>query len=947
MPYIQTREPAVEKDKDRKFFQTLNLPSGRYMLSFEYDETYEQIKGKSVHGNYSDFQGLKINDRIHSLPFLRSEANPNIYKAKCEFTVAQNPQKTRFEFSSGNTRVFRTWLIGENPWKASSTFHAVAPGGEGDFLIIHGIPFRVRKIDLRHYEAYISHPDNLIKADRGSLKPWENGGIELKCNGIKVRHAHFLGMIHQVDIANGSWYSPKGDDGYSHFVGDKAGEIIIKYENGDTAGIPLLFGYNLWYGRPWDLMWDYAPYGPTDLPDETNCDSTIFYGHDEYRDYIRDGLALTDGMRLMGSNSNNTRFIFSVDLEGKAVDSISIRGVDGMYGNPLISAVTLQSDSKKFGLNELPDLSPESPNLKIVPLDEIRKAEYSASLDRIMHSIYTFKDQLPKLEEPEIPKGYFGPQYDFHGPQEAVYASSYLYYNGHECAAYIGDKGNGPASCTARRATFHYTLGIGIWRKIQPIWGSMENYLQLYREKQPGQLGGIGSAWSRGIGELMREAMAVGFGKFIHTYTEWLDRCLYADSNPPHWSRVPGSYYKGKERKVGNVIEKGNRENDGHGICMWGRYMVWHWLGHSKEWNEKHWDATKASVDWIQWQLDTDSLFPGKRKDVLYTESECAHDDYDIYSSYNCLHGIRLAIVMANQLGKTEEVGKWGKLYQRLQKGILENLVDSSEFGPIWHTEPICDWQDHAHKLVHIQLAADGITYTPLEDYATSKDALEREYLKIDLNSYRYLMKGKNYNCLRMFGYGQGMMTQSALLLDQMDDAEQFIHTMVDHSYQPNLEGWAAPEGIILHKSGRYYVPVNGYMGQDSHVADSHKALRLMLGIDDNNAEHLRLVPRYPKSWNRMSIKDYPVLIGHERQKISYTYERKVDSQTFSFELEKAAGLMDIRLGPIPAGKKVKKAVLDGNDKIFNTLHAGDSDWIWVKDLTGKKGEINLLLEDK
>jgi hypothetical protein len=908
LPYVQTREPDIGKDENRKFHQTLQLPPGRYTISFEFNETYERIKGRSVHGNYSDFRGFKINQETHPLRFVRDLSDPYMYSGTCEFTVARNRQHTQFELSLGNTRAFRTRLAGGSPWKASGTFYAIAPAGKGDFLVIHGIPFRVRKIDIRHYEASITHPDNLITADRGSLKPWEDDGIELKCNGIRVQRAHFLGMIHQVDIANGSWYSPKGDDGYSHFVGDKAGEIAIKYEDGETASIPLIFGYNLWYGRPWDLLWNYAPYGPADLPDEMNCDASIFYGHDEFRDYIRDGLALTDGMRQMGSYSNNTRFIFSVNLEGKAVESISVRGVDGMYGNPLISAVTLQSDSRVTGLPALPDVSSESPNVKTVSLDEIRKKTYLTSLDRIMHTLYTFKDQLPKLEEPAIPEGYFGPAYDFHGPREAVYASSYLYYNGHECAAYIGDRGNGPASCTARRATSHYTLGIGIWRKVQPFFGSMDNYLRQYQEKQPGQLGGVGSAWSRGIGELMREAMSVGFGKFIDTYTDWLDRCLFADSQPPHWSRVPGSFYKGTERKVGGVIEMGNRENDGHGICMWGRYMAWHWLGRAKEWNERHWDATQASVDWIQWQLDTDSLFPGKRKDVLYTESECAHGDYDIYSSYNCLHGIRLAIVMARQLGKTEVMENWGKLYRRLQKGILDHLVDSSEFGPVWHTDPNCDWQDHAHKLVHLQLASDGITYTPLEDYSTSKDAWEREYLKIDLNSYRYLMKAKNYNCLRMFGYGQGMMTQSALLLDQMDDAEQFIHTMVDHAYQPNLEGWAAPEGVILHKSGLYYAPVNGYMGQDSHVADSHKALRLMLGVDDNDADHLRLVPRYPKSWNRMSIKDYPVLTGHERQKISYTYGRKADSQMFSFELEKAAKWMDIRLGPIPAGKKQEKS---------------------------------------
>jgi hypothetical protein len=943
---IQTTEPAIEKE-DRLFTQTLDLLPGHYSLTFEYDEKYENLRGNSIHGKYGKFKGLKIDNAIHPVTFLRDMKDNLLFTGQCEFTVAGNQQGTKLELSLGNTRVFRTWLSGKVRWRTSDRYKAIAPFENGEFLIIHGLPFLARKIDIRHYEAYISHPDKLETDDRGSIAAWNKNGISLKCQGAKLQSAHFLGMIHQIDIANGSWYSPKGDDGYSHFVGDRGGEIVIRYEQGDSAIIPLVFGYNLWYGRPWDMIWNYAPYGPTDQPLGINCDSAVFYGHPEYRDLICDALALSDGMRLMGSKSNNTRFVFSVDLQGRAVNSISIRGEKGMYGNPLISAITLECNSTCKGLGDLPEVSTESPNLKVIPVDAISMEKIMPPVEKIMHTLYTFQDQLPKLTEPEIPAGYFGPRYNFTGPQEAMYAASYLYYNGHECAAYIGDRGNGPSSCTARWATFHYIFGIGITRRIQPLYGSMGNYLKLYQEKQPGQLGGIGSAWSRGIGELMRETMAVGFGKFIQPYTNWLDSCLYVDSYPPHWSRVPGMYYYGKERTVGNIVEKGNRENDGHGICMWGRYMVWHWLGHPATWNKEHWLATKASVDWIQWQLDTDTLFPGSRKDVLYTESECAHGDYDIYSSCNCLHGIRLAIMMAQQLNKHEEVKKWTLLYKRLQKGILQYLVDTSEFGPIWHTDPGCDWQDHAHKLVHLQLASDGITYTPLEDYRTSGDLTEREYLKIDLNTYRYLMRDKNYNCLRMFGYGQGMMIQSALLLDQMEDARQFINTMVDHTIQPNLEGWAGPEGIILHKSGLYYVPVNGYMGQDSHVADGHKALRLMLGIDDNQADHLRLVPRYPVGWNSIAIQDYPVLTGNERQHIAYTYEKKNDLQSFSFALDHPVEVVDIRLGPVPEGKKAKMVSCNGKDIPFETLHSGDSQWVWVRDLREiKKGEILLYLSD-
>ncbi len=342
--------------------------------------------------------------------------------------------------------------------------------------------------------------------------------------------------------------------------------------------------------------------------------------------------------------------------------------------------------------------------------------------------------------------------------------------------------------------------------------------------------------------------------------------------------------------------------------------------------------------------LDHDILYPGVRKDVLFTDSECAHDNYDIYSTYNCLHGIKLSIRMAEQLGKTAEIASWTELYNRLRTGILEHLTVETEFGTIWYTEAECDWQDHAHKLVHLQLASEGDTYTPLQDYVQG-DELDRRFLMISQNSYRFLMQEKNYNCLRMYGYGQGMMTQAALLLDEMTDAAEFINMLLRHCYLPKFSGWVCPEGIILHKSGQYYLPVNAYMGQDSHLADSTKAIRLMLGVDDNDADHFRFVPRYPKEWTNMRIAQFPVLTGESRQLMDYTYVRNDSSQIFTFQFEKRAVQFSVRLGPIPNSHQVKDVTFQQYPIAYELLESGDSRWVWVRNLTGQAGEIMVEME--
>jgi hypothetical protein len=204
-------------------------------------------------------------------------------------------------------------------------------------------------------------------------------------------------------------------------------------------------------------------------------------------------------------------------------------------------------------------------------------------------------------------------------------------------------------------------------------------------------------------------------------------------------------------------------------------------------------------------------------------------------------------------------------------------------------------------------------------------------------------MKDKNYDCLRMYGYGQGMMTQAALLLDEMDDAEQFLDRMLRYCYLPRLEGWASPEGIIVHRSGKYYLPVNGYMGQDSHVADSTKAVRILLGVDDNDPVHLRLVPRFPARWTRMSIAGYPVLTGESRQPMSCTYERSAKAQSIRYVFAGAVPHMSVRLGPLPRGAAVRRAAHNGRSVGCVGLRSGDSDWIWVRDIdAGREGELRV-----
>lgn len=964
LPHVQVREPELPPGDTRRFCQDLICPGVGCQVELEYRPALDIARGAAVGGRLDGaFAGLAVNGSVRRLEWRKAAVDPAILADPSPGSVSQgildggNGRPDEYVFSArdaeayvatcplgdlaagapihlalawGGTRPPRTRLTGAGAMASGATrYQALPPGEEGELLVAHGLPFLANSLAFSNAAFHVP----LYRS--GALAPWD-GRHRFHAGDVAVDHLHFLGMIHLFDRGNGSWYTPRGDHGYEHFAGDTAGEIVLEWSEGPPSTIPLVFGFNLWYSRPWDLMWCHRLW----LDPGGNFDATFFGGDDAPRQVIREGLALSDGIRPEGAQSSNARYIFTVSLGGRALRGLRLRAAPDLHFHPLISAITVETRQPSPALVDLPILTAAPANTRAVALEDIEQGRFRPGLERTMHTLYTFVDEVPVPERPPVPGRYTGPEYAFGAAREARMAAAFLYRNGPELAAYIADRGMSYPSPISQWSLPSYQYVTGLWRNIRRAYDSLDDWLRIYATTTPGELPGVGTMMARVAGEVVREAMAFGYEKFIPGYIDWLDDRLFKDATPPHWTRLVGSGDSGRRHRVGEVEETGFRENDGHGNCMWARYMVWHWLGRPRDWNARHFAATAASVDWLQWQLDVDTIRPGVRKDVLFSESECADEDYDIYSSYSCLHGLKLAIRLAAQLGRTTEVDRWTALYRRLRQGILDHLVDPSAFGPIWHTDPTCDWQDHAHKLVHIHLATEGDSYTPLQDYAGGDEA-DRQLLAVSQNTYRYLMKERNFDFLRALGYGQGMMAQAALLLDRMDDATTFLNVLLRHVYLPHADAWSCPEGIIVHRSGKYYMP-HGYDGADSHIADATKAVRLMLGVDDNDPDRLRIVPRFPAAWSEMRIRKWPVLTGRTRQRMDYAYLREDGRDVFEYRFDLAVQDLRVRFGPYPAAARVRDCRVDGRAAAFQCQHSGDSAWVWVQATPGPSGRIEL-----
>ncbi len=71
-----------------------------------------------------------------------------------------------------NTRPMRTLLHSALAMPASGRFLAVRGGeGDGEPLLCHGVPFLMRKLDIRHIPPFIRHKERVVE-DRGS---WRRG----------------------------------------------------------------------------------------------------------------------------------------------------------------------------------------------------------------------------------------------------------------------------------------------------------------------------------------------------------------------------------------------------------------------------------------------------------------------------------------------------------------------------------------------------------------------------------------------------------------------------------------------------------------------------------------------------------------------------------------------------------------------------------------------------
>ena len=765
--------------------------------------------------------------------------------------------------------------------------------------------------------------EGLPYLNEGSRLRAEGAGATLDVGGARVRRLYLFGMSHTTDIGTLLWHYPS-DYSMRFFAGDALGDLVVHYSDGRQEAYPLVLGDTLFWS---DRFHNYPePFASDEAKQE----------------------ALASAMRLYPATPLESGFRMGfIELDGEQIDMVELRDLPEKGSVPIVEAVTLET------------LSGDTPAGEAVPLEA---KPYSASLARFLEThaitlcpedraerihtvrnlLYTTMENLPDELPLDIPDGYRGPNVLFEGDRYADILTNAFYHN----LADMQVKAD-PS---------------GLYRESSPYSASYGGYVG-FGTFSVGPSPYRDDCWSRGAGRALQEFLAFGYQEETSVCMDWCfeqARLWDAPENdhlrwngvriPAHWSRNLAYPVVGEHLGV--------FENDGHGMLMLVAYNVWRRLqpDERENWTRRWWDDIVDAAEWIIWQFENPEVFG--TGDVLRTDSECNYMigvglgyGYSIYADYPCMEGLLRFAEIADDAGEDEAARRWREWASHMERGINKHYVQGDgEANPkawtLWHS----GWAYQSALLAPLIFLPDTRGMLPEDDRCEWRAINEASFQRLidkwagngdpsdewwylphevplyEAPSRHFPVRG-NYSVA--MGYGQAFVTQAALLLDRMDDAEPMIEWTARAIYDADYEPFIVPEGVETCPDGTAWFRT-GDLGNGFQQAETMKTIRLLLGIDDTQVTQLRLVPRMPGNWRRMSVEEFPAWVdpgdGVRRYELQYTLERHSDGMSLSFQSDQPLPPVAVRLGPL--GGTPKTVSHNGEDIPFEALRSGDSKWV-------------------
>jgi hypothetical protein len=732
-------------------------------------------------------------------------------------------------------------------------FLELEAGFEGPYenLIIHNIPFQV----VRGASCVLPIPY------------WKTIPVNTQVHAL-----FFLGMTTQARSGETGW---TGERFYAYqrklYLGDVIGRIDLLYEGNQIDAIPLIFGVNVWNYETFTPVQAHEPpvfplFGPYREPLDSDPEATALF---------QQSLLLRENER----GEKYTRYIFALHTRDRKLEWVKVRPFGGRDAGVGISAITALLDP---GITE--------DGWRFTDQNYYVQKRYYPSLDRLARRLYQFLDELPTSFPLELPVGYTGPRIEFHGIPEAELLANVYSHNIHDMATQKVLPDGQMHTSTLNAPCYGFYEGIGTYSR------NHNYYAQI---------------WSRDIGRLLCELIEHGETSRCVQAADRFLHYLYDPSpifNRPHWKRIVNASELGifPENYEGISFQEyvNGRENDGHASVMLMLYRLYQHGCVDVAYLRAHRRELEDAAEWFCWQMDTPEV-SGFDK-VLCSESESTYETlggYDLFSNAYACAALRVFSRLACAMGDDPLAVRWLGYADRLRSGMEQLFIGTHpRYGKVWCEPESDNWPSELKRLASLLLMPEMEGYDPIQ--------LAPEEAEIWINTYR-AQKEIFFSPMvgGSMGYGQGYTTQTALLLDQVEDYTESLKWAARFSYHHNEYPYLVPEGVTYHPSGRFWYRHTD-LGNAVQQTEIVKCVRLVLGLDDlQPAAGLRLIPRLGDGWQRLSACSYPAVVMNgsnvERVLVDWTYIRLDDgSYEATLKAERPIKVASLRFGPFPLKTK-------------------------------------------
>lgn len=489
-------------------------------------------------------------------------------------------------------------------------------------------------------------------------------------------------------------------------------------------------------------------------------------------------------------------------------------------------------------------------------------------------------------------------------------------------------------------------------------------------------------SWTRDAGRGLIELARLGFTGPAQDAADCLLRHIDQDG---HWGRTT------------QTADGRRYEVDGNALVLLGLYNTWKRCGRQPDMARRYLQALRPVVDWVESELKRcrhGFLMPCQTE--LAGNPNAPYNVVAIYPNYAMRQALAGLEQMAAAAGEPALEARLAELGGGMARAIREELTagkrptltpkgcwinglddrdgrayDFSEWdGTAW---PVYHWTRQLPFILQSDLG--GLTLQQDEDRQTN------------IQSYRYLHKKmaedrffRRYGFVSntawtgtggrhddtMAGYGQGFMTQAALILDDVNTYSKLLEGIARLAYDGSvveplayeMNPWLMHECFCYenyeegrdHTFGTWAEGRPGIMdcpGDEGNLvqqAEILKAFALVAGVDDSEPGVLTVMPRLPWEWTAVTAEEFPFTTADGAAgTVSYRLTHDRGSRTCRFVLQSTLPLprLDVRVGPFPPCLDNLAGDLR---QLYEVEQKENSTWIWLRGLQGARVEQEICL---